>query len=447
MSLSETETYALPSLGARGGAGGWASRRAELLDAFAANVYGRTPEGGGVGGVETLTRVEGALGGAARMTEYEVTLAGPLGSRAVALLVHVPLAAGAPDPAPVLLGYNFMGNHATTHDPTVRVSDLPVYMPAVDTSRPVAYPLDPSDLPAIVGYNPMPAGGRGSEAGNFLGAAIARGYAVATLHFAEIEVDRPDAAAAAAGVRGMFATEEELDRARDPEAWGTLAAWAFGLSRMLDALEVVDGADTSATLVHGISRYGKVALWAAAQDERIAGALTGVSGCGGAALFRNKSGENARAITHFFPNWFARRFDDDVDGEGRLPVDQHQLLALIAPRALYVASAAEDSWADPRNEFLATVHASPVFELFGDRGTLPPGTVAPGGDVPVDVARDVTPPAIGARVGGRLSYHIRQGDHGVTDEDWGLFLGFADEQVVHAPSGETPGEDGHTLRP
>jgi hypothetical protein len=431
MPVRETAEYRLPPLGSAGSAAAWsATRRAELLDVFAANVYGRVPDGGGVAAVTELVRVEGALDGAATMTEYDVTLAGPRGTRNVALLVYTPRDADAASPARVLLGSNFMGNHATTSDPSVRVSHAPVYMPAVDQSRPVVYPFDPSDLPAVVGWNALPVGDRGAEAGTFYATAVARGYAVATLHFPEIEPDRPGATAAAAGVRGMFASEDELEQGRDPEAWGTLAAWAWGLSRMVDVLEAVPEVDGSAVVVHGISRTGKVALWAAAQDDRLAGALTGVSGCGGAALFRNKGGENVRAITHFFPHWFAERFLDYRDADDQLPVDQHQLLALIAPRALYVASATLDSWADPRNEHLATLHASPVFELFGEHGTLPAGTVPPGADVPVDVARAVALPPVGTRVGGRLSYHIREGDHGVTDEDWAHFLDFADEQAV-----------------
>lgn len=426
MPRDEHAAYVLPSLGADRGSDHWrTSRRRQLLDTFAANVYGWTPEGGAIGDITVVNRIDGALDSLATITDYDLTLTGPRGLRTVAVLLFVPAAASATSPAPALLGLNFWGNHTMTTESEVRVSSGAIYTPTFD--RPVP-PWDPSDPPAITGHQALPHHERGSEADIFVPAALARGYAVATLHFPEIEVDRPDAGAAVAGVRGLFTSEDALEQ-KDPEAWGALGAWAWSLSRVLDMLEILPEIDHTNVFAHGISRYGKVALWAAAQDERFAGVLPGVSGCGGAALFRNKGGENVAAITHLFPNWFAPRLATYSGAEDRLPIDQHQLLALIAPRALHVASATRDSWADPRNEHLSTVYASPVYELFGEAGTLPAGTVGQGGDVPDSVARATAMPPVDTRIGGRLSYSLRDGEHGGTSEDWTHFLAAADDAV------------------
>ena len=360
--------------------------------------------------------------------QYSVTLTGPRGTRVVSLLVVVPVQSSRTTPAPVILGCNFSGNHAVTADPVVRVSHAPSFFPELDRVEAPVEPPPPGPLPrmpAVKGWKQLDLAERGAERAAWpLEMIVRHGFAVATVHAAQFEEDRPGAGTT--GVRGLF---DDDKAASEPNAWGTLGAWAWGLSRMLDVLAEIDRVDASAAIAYGVSRLGKAALWAAAQDERFLGCIAGVSGCGGAALFRNKSGENISAITHFFPQWFAPHFSEFRDREDQLPVDQHQLLALIAPRGVHVASASQDFWADPVSERLATLHASPAFELFGQIGTLPKEVVRPGHDLPVPVPRMIEPPAAGVRIGGRLSYHVRDGGHGVTDEDWPHFLGFARELV------------------
>jgi hypothetical protein len=197
---------------------------------------------------------------------------------------------------------------------------------------------------------------------------------------------------------------------RAPDAWGALAAWAWGASRAMDYFETDPRVDASRVAVVGHSRGGKAALWAGAQDERFALVVSNESGEGGAALSRRDYGETIERITSVFPHWFAPDYRSFRGREAELPTDQHMLLALIAPRALYVASASDDLWSDPRGEFLAQAYASPAFSLWGDRA------IRPGAMPPLDHPLVV----------GRRAYHVRTGGHDLTPYDWARFADLAD---------------------
>jgi len=230
------------------------------------------------------------------------------------------------------------------------------------------------------------------------------GFATAAFHTSDVDPDRRDGYDE--GIRSLLDASDS-----DPETrWKSLSAWGWAASRVLDFASRQPGIDADATAVIGHSRGGKAALWAAAEDERFRIAYSNDSGCGGAALSRRALGETVAQINRSFPHWFCDRFKKYSDRVDDLPVDQHQLIALLAPRSVYVASADEDLWADPKGEYASVSGAGPVFELFGIGHITDPDMP------PLDQPRHV----------GATGYHIRSGGHNLTEQDWGYFLEFAD---------------------
>lgn len=192
--------------------------------------------------------------------------------------------------------------------------------------------------------------------------------------------------------------------------WGVLATCAFGAMKAMDYLETDNDIDHTKIAIMGHSKMGKAALWTAAQDERIAVAISAQSGCAGAALWRRKSGETLKKMVTRFPYWLCRNAWKFVEQEDDLPVDQHLLLACIAPRAVYVHSSTEDTWADPRGEYASAYHASEVYRFLGEKALTSP-------ELP-----EIRKPIIESKVG----YHIREGGHSIEMYDWERFIEFAE---------------------
>jgi hypothetical protein len=341
------------------------THRAQLLATFEREIYGVTPP-------MTLQMDAEVWDDAiindsrTRRKQVRLTFRSEYGSATAELLIYAPT--GGTGPVPVFLGLNSGGNLTITHDP---------------------------DVPGQ--------GRRGRHERRWpVEFVTGAGYAVATLGCDDFFPDK-DMASYAGSMQRLFPPET---RGPGPDRWGAIATWAWGLSRALDYLTGDPQFDAERVAVIGHSRLGKAALWAGARDDRFALVISNNSGCGGAALSKRLAGETVAAINLRFPYWFCQNFGRYNHREELLPVDQHQLLALVAPRALAVASAEEDSWADPVGERLALELAQPVFALFG----VPPLAAS---------AEDM-----GRR---RLHYHLRPGEHDILLADWEEYVRFADE--------------------
>jgi len=366
-------------------AAGWQRhRRPEVLQLFESLMYGKAP-----GRPETVTStvdsVETALEGTATRKQISLCFEGQGQTLCAKLLVYLP--AGQQAPVPTFVGLNFIGNHAIHSDPGI---ELPTsWMP----EAPGSVPGDHRATDAT----------RGRASSRWpVERILQRGYGLATMYCGDFDPDFDDGFQN--GVHTLFPRDDSKG-----DAWGTLGAWAWGLSRAMDYFEQDPDIDQRQILVVGHSRLGKAALWAGATDPRFAVVISNDSGCGGAALSRREFGETVERINRVFPHWFCTAFKSYGHRVAELPFDQHMLLALMAPRPVYVASAQEDLWADPHGEFLAALAANPVYQLYGSEGL--PCLKMPEVDQPVH---------------GRIGYHMRTGKHDITAYDWDQYMNFAD---------------------
>jgi len=234
---------------------------------------------------------------------------------------------------------------------------------------------------------------------------IERGFGVANINYADID---PDAATGLRfGVRSLYLKPGQTAPA--PDEWGSISAWAWGLSRVLDYFETDPGVDAKRVALIGVSRLGKTVLWTAAHDTRFALVIASCSGEGGAALSRRNYGETVKHLVEptRFPYQFCANYAKYADHVEQFPVDSHMLLALIAPRPVLLQTGDTDRWSDPKGEFLAAVAATPVYKLLGKDG----------------MDTDQMPPA-GTPILRTLGYFMHSGGHGIVPSDWEHFYRF-----------------------
>ncbi len=360
----------------------WKRRRLEIIELFQANVFGRSPKKKPVK-FEVFDTDQAALGGKAIRRQVTIYFSPDKNGPKADLLIYIPKSAG--KPVPLFLTMNFRGNQSVINDPGIR---LPILW-------------DPKTHERLRASEES----RGQDKEFEVEKILARGYGFATICYQNIEPDFKGGVAD--GIRPLFFKPGQSEPAR--QDWGAIGAWAYGLSRAMDYLEKDNSVDAKRVAIMGHSRLGKTILWAGAMDTRFAMVISSCSGEGGASLYRRDYGETIANLVGAFPYWFSASFQGFNGHADRLPVDAHELIALIAPRPVYITGGEDDRWADPRGEFLACVGAGPVFRLLGAQ----------------DLGTDQMPP-LDRPIMHTIGFHVRTGKHAVTSFDWDQFLTFAD---------------------
>ncbi len=333
-------------------------RRPEIIKLFEENVYGQMPKSYDRLTYSIKNEIADAMTGKATLKEILIEVVNNNKPVKINLVLFVPK--NQKGPVPVFLLINNRGKENT--DPTrTRKSDF---------------------WPAEM--------------------VIDSGYAIAAFHVSDLAPDDT-----ARYVNGVLQLYPEQLTAND--GMRAISAWAWGASRVLDYFEKDADIDAKRVALVGHSRGGKASLWAAAEDQRFAMCVSNCSGNTGAALSRRRFGETIRRINTVFPHWFSKNYKRYNDNEESLPVDQHMLLATIAPRPLYATNASKDLWADPTGTFLSLKNAEKVYALYGFTSTL-----------------SSNPPAINQPIiNSQMGYHMREGEHNLTSYDWGNFIKFA----------------------
>jgi hypothetical protein len=355
-------------------------RRAEIVRLFEENQYGRSPGRPAAMSFDVFDKGTPALDGKAIRRQVTIYFSADKAGPKMDLLVYVP--ANAAGPVPLLLNLGFSANSSTVNDPGVKVGEV--------------WGRDKKKVPA----------GQGMSFGRVnVARLLDAGFGFATVYYGDIDPDF--LGGVPHGVRALYLKPGQTEPA--PDEWGSIAAWAWGLSRAMDYLETDKAVDAKRVAIMGVSRLGKTVMWAAARDPRIALVIASCSGEGGAALSRRNYGETIAHLTEAsrYPYQFAGNYAKFANQVDRLPVDGHMLVALIAPRPVLLQTGDKDGWSDPKGEFLAAVAAGPVYRLLGQQG----------------LDTDQMPPA-GSPILHTIGYVMHAGGHGTIPSDWDQFLAF-----------------------
>jgi hypothetical protein len=353
-------------------------RRPEIVRLFEESQYGRSPARPDGMTFDVFDKGTPAFDGKATRRQVTVYFSENKSGPKMDLLLYLP--ANSPAPAPLLLNLSFAANSSVVDDPGVKPGEI--------------WGRDKKRVPA--------SSGRSFGKLNVL-PFLAAGFGVATVYYGDIDPDFEGGVPY--GVRALYLKPGQTEPA--PDEWGSIGAWAWGLSRAMDYLETDKGVDAKRVAILGVSRLGKTVMWAGAHDTRIAMVIASCSGEGGAALSRRNYGETIKHLNVRFGYQFCANYQKYGDHPDQSPVDANMLLALIAPRPVLLQTGDQDFWSDPKGEFLAAVAAAPVYRLLGKQA----------------LDTDQMPPA-GQPILHTMGYSEHAGGHGTIPSDWDLFLKF-----------------------
>jgi hypothetical protein len=359
----------------------YSKRRPEIVTLFETQQYGRAPGKPANESFEIVDKGTPALNGKAIRKQVTIYLNKDKTGPAIDLLIYLP--AAATKPVPMFFSINFGAVQNAVNDPGIKPETV----------------WDPKTNTRIA-----PPAGRGFgriNAEDLLDA----GFGVATYYYGDIEPDY--LAGFPNSIRARYLKPGQTDRAADD--WGSIAAWAWGMSRVEDYFETDKSIDAKRVAIHGVSRLGKTVMWAGAHDQRFAAVIASCSGEGGAALSHRDYGETIAHLTAptRYPYQFAANYAKYGGFPDKAPMDANLLIALIAPRPLLLQTGSTDYWSDPKGEFLAAVAAGPVYKLLGKE------------DLGTSVWPDAKQPIFHD-----LSYYMHEGGHGMVPSDWGIYIEF-----------------------
>jgi hypothetical protein len=359
----------------------WKTRRPQIVSMFESQQFGKAPGRPADESFDVFDKGTTALNGNALRKQVTIYLSKDKTGPNIHLLIYLP--AAAKKPVPMLFSINFDAVQNAVEDPGIQPDS--VWNP--QTGKLV--PASPHGRFGHIQVEPL----------------LKAGFGVATYYYGDIDPDFP--AGFPNGIRARYLKPGQSDREADD--WGSIAAWAWGMSRVQDYFETDPGIDAKRVAIHGISRLGKTVMWAGAHDQRFAAVIASCSGEGGAALSHRNYGETIAHLTapSRFPYQFAKNYGQYGGFPDKAPMDANLLIALIAPRPLLLQTGNTDKWSDPKGEFLAEVAAGPVYRLLGKQ----------------DLGTDVWPPA-GQLILHDLSYYMHDGGHGMVPSDWDIYIQF-----------------------
>jgi hypothetical protein len=358
-------------------------RRPEILRLFEENQYGKWPARKPP--LRYTVQEDTGLNGTAVRKQVTLFFSPDDNGPKVDVLIYLPKDANGP--VPLLLNLSFSANNLTVDDPGVRVG---INWNARTKTASAAEP---------------GTGRMGRPMNETIQNFLREGFGFATLHYTDIDPDF--LGGVPLGVRSLYLKDGETEPA--PDEWGSISAWAWGVSNVMDYFEKDPAIDAKRIALTGASRLGKTTMWTGAREPRIAVVMASCSGEGGAAISRRNFGETVAHLTEGtrYPYQFAANYGKWANDVTHMPVDANLLVALIAPRPLLLQTGTTDNWSDPIGEFLAAVEGGKVYRLLGkdDLGT----TELPAPDQPIYHT---------------LGYFMHEGGHGTIPLDWQVYLEF-----------------------